>query len=173
MAAKLSQLKLGIVNSLDKYSKKGLIAEHEISEMATRYLDKLLPLGHRVIMPDADSFMKMELEVRDNGSLIIEPVMTQFAVLQLIFQKTRFLFYNHEDHAGLIIPRNLRELRMLVTALCQMENPKDGDKSIHEYNKYTFKEYIKDRWLPTLSYKYEDFASSLIKEDTLEKINKK
>lgn len=173
MAAKLSQLKLGIVNSLDKYSKKGLIAEHEISEMATRYLDKLLPLGHRVIMPDADSFMKMELEVRDNGSLIIEPVMTQFAVLQLIFQKTRFLFYNHEDHASLIFPRNLRELRMLVTALCQMENPKDGDKSIHEYNKYTFKEYIKDQWLPTLSYKYEDFASSLIKEDTLEKINKK
>ena len=54
-----------------------------------------------------------------------------------------------------------------------MENPKDGDKSIHEYNKYTFKEYIKDQWLPTLSYKYEDFASSLIKEDTLEKINKK
>lgn len=173
MAAKLEQLKLGIENSLIGYVENKLIDRQEISEMASRYLDKLLPIGHRVFMPASDSFMKVELQIKDNGKDVIVPAMTQYAVLQLIFQKTRFLFYNHEDHASYIIPRNLRELRMLVTALCQMDDPNDKNRSIHEYNKEVFKEYFKDQWLPTLSERYEDFANSLISENAIEKINKK
>lgn len=172
MAAKLEQLKLGIENNLNDFADKGLIYKREVSEMATRYLDKLLPIGQRVFMPDPDNLMKIDLHIQENGEPKGDPAMTQFVVLQLIFQKTRFLFYNHEDHASLIIPRNLRELRMLVTALFKMRDP-GNDISIHEYNKAVFKEYFIDQWVPTLSNKYESFARSLINENALEKVNKK
>lgn len=70
-------------------------------------------------------------------------------VPQLIFQKTRYLFYNSPTHVSFIVPRNLRDLRQLIKMLWNMpdyhENINDNLIIIKDgaYNQVVFKEYLK------------------------------
>lgn len=70
-------------------------------------------------------------------------------VPQLIFQKTRYLFYNSPSHVSFIVPRNLRDLRQLIKMLWNMPDyqEKIDDnlviKKAGSYNQVIFKEYLK------------------------------
>lgn len=180
IAAKYEQLFNSIcLNLSDSYKPVDYRVSHkDIAMMAERYLNKAIPLTNRFPMPETESYMDSTMIILDKDGKPIydtnEPVVTK--VPSLIFEKTRFLFYNSTGMPSRVIPRNLRDLRMLVTMLVNME-PIEGENSIEiEYirgrNKHQFKDYFFTEWLGAIDPDYRNFAASLLDEENIAKINK-
>lgn len=172
LGAKLNQLKLGISSSYTKLRDEDLLDKYEIDEMAIRYLDKFVPIPNRIFMPEPENIINTALSVELSDGKRQHFPSVAFAVTSLIYQKTRYLFYNHDGVASMIIPRNLREIRMLVTSLIKRQNPSSEDSGIHKDNKAFFKNYFRTQWIPTLDGDYQDFARGLMEETDITKINK-
>ncbi|MDE6811075.1 MAG: hypothetical protein K2J15_01860, partial [Muribaculaceae bacterium] len=79
---------------------------------AIRYLDKLVASGERVHTPQAYNLCNRELRIYEEGRIVPNPggeTIVKDVVVSLIFQKTRFLFYNNKGGVSPILPNNLRE----------------------------------------------------------------
>lgn len=121
-----------------------------VDEMVDRYLGKFIPLGQRIYLADAEVLFERKLEIRNEDGTVVRTFdSVREAVPTLIFQKTRYLFYNSSVSTSPIVPRNLRELRMLIYMLWKMGNYwDDGGKadSMGAYNKTLFKKYFFESW---------------------------
>ena len=172
IAAKYEQLFNSICLDLsDTYKALDYRVSHkDIAEMSERYLNKLLPLNQRFNMPETESYVDSTLIIlNQDGTPVYEnEESVQLRVPSMIFEKTRFLFYNFPGMPSRIIPRNLRDLRMLVTMLTIM---KPADEA-HEQNKRLFKEYFFKEWMAAIDPDFRNFARILLQEENLAKINK-
>lgn len=153
MALKLDQLsqlkKQQFFKDYGILLEKSEISRDIINEMTERYISKLIPNSQRIFLPDPESFLTSPLKiVLEDGTILKYPSVRQ-AVTELIFSKTRYLFYNTPGITSFIVPRNLRELRQLTGMLAIMtdykEVVKNGD-SINLYNKTLFKRYFFGNW---------------------------
>lgn len=174
IAAKYSQLSDSICLYLTKYFKDipHRVTKRDVAEMAERYITKLLPLTQRCNMPMVESYLYSKLEIVEadgNGSVRDMGRIVDY-VPSLIFEKTRFLFYNKSDIPSLVIPRNLRDLRMLIGLLYPME-PFSDDKD-HGVNQRVFKAYLYDEWSGIIEPEYQFFRKSLLEEEDPAKINR-
>lgn len=173
IAAKYRQLFDSICLDLTNHY-KGIeyrVSHKDIAEMSERYLNKILPLDQRFNMPTVDSYLDYKLQLFDESGTRInenEDITVQDKVPALIFEKTRYLFYNSFGMPSLIIPRNLRDLRMLVKLLVKMN---DFDEN-HIENQKAFKNYFYEEWLGIIEPEYRRFARQLIEEENLAKINR-
>ena len=70
-------------------------------------------------MPDIDDILEKTLTIKTKNKTMECPSVRQM-VPQLIFQKTRYLFYNSPSHVSFIVPRNLRDLRQFIKMLWNM-----------------------------------------------------
>lgn len=124
--------------------------EIEIAERSERYLAKLLPAHQRIYMPEPATFMGAELEIKNAeewGYAMVEGIKIEQVIPELIFIKTRYLFYNSKKHVSYIVPRNLRDLRQLLKLLVQMPSYSNEDETIrHTYNKKQFLQYLLNDW---------------------------
>jgi hypothetical protein len=148
MALKLDQFEMVKRLSLAKEYKVLLdkvIHMSDLDEMMERYLTKFLPHNQRIYMPDSEYYMNSKLKITKNAEPNSYPSIKQ-AVPQLIFQKTRYLFYNSPQHVSYIVPRNLRELRQLISLLYEMDDYGVNDDGMPKYNKTLFKKYLFDNW---------------------------
>lgn len=123
MSVKLSQL-IDVVSNY--YSKKitGLNAT-EADKMATNYVNKLIPQGFRVTMPKVYDICHTGLDIYESRQEGLEPKTfhsVKEAVVNLIFNKTRYLFYNSKGAVSPIVPNNLRSLRHLIGMLYDMKD---------------------------------------------------
>ena len=147
-----------------------------IKDMADRYIVKLLPLESRVYMPEMEVFFDDPLQIYNEGT-IIEYGDVKTTVTQLIFIKCRYLFYNTRGTTSAIVPRNLRELRMLVSMLVRMPDyctyADDGSVVCAEVNKEVFKNYFFNDWLNKLNDSLKGIAVDLINENEPTRFNKK
>lgn len=170
LAAKFEQLEDGILLHMQENTGKcNVYSQQDLKKIATSFLDKFLPINQRIFMPDMDKFFGNDIMIiTKDGEKNLGKV--EYAVTSLIFEKTRFLFYNYEEEPSLIIPRNLRQLRMLVTALCRMDYP--ATTEIHNLNKNIFKNYFKTQWLQILDSDDQSFALELLEEENTGRINK-
>ena len=125
------------------------------SGMASKYIDKLIPEKNRIFLPSLDVWADSVLEVykkTENGEKwnICDGCHKQqtlkYYVISLIFQKTRYLFYHTDGKVSPIVPRNLRDLRHLISTLCAMTDYTVQSKN--EVNKDIFKEYFLKIWAP-------------------------
>lgn len=147
------------------------VTHKDISVMAERYLNKMFPLDQRFDMPAVESYLDSELIIVDeNGNITNadEKASVAVKVPSLIFEKTRYLFYNSADMPSLVIPRNLRDLRMLVSMLYRM---KPFEKNASE-NQKLFKSYFFQEWTGIIAPEYRAFARALISEENPAKINR-
>ena len=128
LSAKEEQLKTLIELSLrEQYHGMVDSMRDSFPVMAERYLTKFLPQSHRVYMVSPDIFLTSELRLMsEEGNLIREFQTGAGGVLSLIFQKTRYLFYNIDGTFSYVIPRNLRNLMMLVEMLNAMPDFNDN-----------------------------------------------
>lgn len=174
MALKLDQLEIIKKNEYAELFKLNG-NEEMIGNMVERYLAKLFPQNQRVYMPDIDDILEKQLTISDKDNKMEYPSVRQI-VPQLIFQKTRYLFYNSPTHVSFIVPRNLRDLRQLIKMLWNMpdyhENINDNLILIKDgaYNQVVFKEYLKNTWIKNnLSISGQKFAHHLLSmtENTL------
>lgn len=99
--------------------------EGQPAEMAERYLTKLFPHSQRVYMPDIEDLLNRKLVITSHMKTCEFPSVQQ-CVPELIFQKTRYLFYNSPVHASYIVPRNLRDLRQIIKLLWNMDDYKES-----------------------------------------------
>ncbi len=155
VAVHLNQLTL--IEKQEYYSQYKTLLENNqihpvrIDKMTEKFLDKFLPQAHRIIMPDGAYYLGSPMEIKDGDKTDTYASVRQ-GICEMIFVKTRYLFYNSNDTASRIIPRNLRDLRHLIGLLYNMANydkKKAHDQAIDAsgiYNKALFKEYLFGRW---------------------------
>lgn len=164
-AVKLDQLSLTKRLKLQKEYEGLLRAEKDkdmlvIDEMVEAYLTKLIPHQTRVYMPDGIAYFNRSVIVQGPKTRIAYASVRQM-IPELIFKKTRYLFYNTLDRTSYIVPDNLRELRLLVSLLENMEdyypevnlqNEQPAElitryKESNQYNKLAFRKYLYENWV--------------------------
>lgn len=182
MAVKLDQLKdvlkiqyITQFNNDDICHNKSIVRfdENTIEEMAERYIQKLIPLNHRIYLPEMESEMERYLLINneefpnDEKSNIEKKsqhdnLKIRHKILAMIFEKTRFLFYNTKGLVSYIIPRNLRELRHLVELLEEM--PVNDENEIgNSFNKTQFQKYFLETWISNnLSFEKKELFNEII-----------
>lgn len=151
LSLKLSQLTLlkkqQFIEEYNNANKKGMVSLSTIEDMAENYMTKFLPYHHRIYMPNGDVYGNMDMAFMDNPD---EKDMVSLFIPKLIFQKTRYLFYNSSVQTNYIVPTNLRELCQLALLLHGMQsynNNDDGNNENNEYNKIQFRKYFTETWL--------------------------
>lgn len=181
MAVKLDQLtdvvRLKLTEEYKDLLTRGQMSDDTIVEMADRYIKKLLPLENRVYMPTFDLYIERPLRIECEGEDPDEYKSVKMAIPALIFQKCRYLFYNTRGVTSLIVPRNLRDLRLLVSMLYRMpdytgEVNDEINRRADENNKNVFKKYFFNDWLNTLGNTSKLIAQKLIAVSEPTQMNK-
>lgn len=158
---KYDQLLAAVTASMKRPFDDCDINAEEIRDMANRYIDKFVPASRRVHMPVAYDLCGRTLRIYgSDGRLSLygrESVMD--SVVNLIFTKTRFLFYNSRGSVSPIVPNNLRELFQLLGMLWNMSDlpPYKGSqerRKVLEANKHIFKIYFFNYWTQCLAPEY-------------------
>lgn len=176
MALKMDQLETikqnEFANLFEKEKEEG-----QFAEMAERYLTKLFPHSQRVYMPDIEDLLNRKLVITSHMKTCEFPSVQQ-CVPELIFQKTRYLFYNSPVHASYIVPRNLRDLRQIIKLLWNMDDYKESMSKNFcilkegKYNQEVFKKYLAEVWINNnIAIENQNFARQIIATEELMQLN--
>ncbi|MGN0220770.1 MAG: hypothetical protein ACI4BA_01415 [Prevotella sp.] len=144
LAAKLDQL--ATIKNLHYSEKYRYLIDSKridydtVEEMTGQYLVKFAPEDQRVYMPAADFYMESGIEIE--GDNVCGTCVKQ-AIPELIFSRTRYLFYNSKHEASCIVPRNLRKMCQLAAMVWPLARYRDGDGL---ENKRIFKNYLFLTW---------------------------
>lgn len=159
-----------ISNYLQKKAAAGIVLGAET--MATMYVTKLMPVGNRIVMPKVYDICNKSLDIyeshKDSRPKHYNSI--KEAVTQLIYIKSRYLFYNSKGGVSPIVPNNLRSLRHLLGMLTEMDDFIDNSHS--ENNKHAFKAYFFQTWIHQLKREDQKFANLLVATDDATIINK-
>lgn len=149
-------------------------------EVAYKYVEKLIPLQNRVEMPHVYDLCDRKLEIyRNRGDekpIVIYPTIKE-GVVNEIFIKTRYLFYNYQDGVSQIVPRNLRMLRQLLGMLNGMDvYHKDSEDPVEreagQQNKLMFQSFFFTNWTRQLSKVHRGFVKTLMNLQDVSQVNK-
>lgn len=145
LAAKLDQL--ATIMNLHYSEKYSYLIDNEqigfdtVEEMTGQYLVKFAPEDQRVYMPSTDFYMESGIEIENDN---VGGTCVKQAIPELIFSRTRYLFYNSKHEASYIVPRNLRKMCQLAALVWSMEKYHDGDGM---ENKRIFRNYLFQTWM--------------------------
>jgi len=126
---------------------KGLLKEDAISDMASKYMIKLIPQAHHFPLKSIKEIVNEKVKIIDitqNKEIDFKEENLKEILTSLIFAKTRYLMYHPEFGHSPIIPSTLRECRQLIELLYRM--PNYDEKADGIYNKNRFKEYFFNDW---------------------------
>ena len=170
ISLKVDQLIEVINNYLDKQTAPDV--SMDTPNMAAKYLTKLIPMENRIIMPKVYDLCDNHLQIykRDDTEHPIEYNSVKEAVVRLIYNKTRYLFYNSKGGVSMIVPNNLRSLRHLIGMLLDMPAFQGNDRSMA--NKHAFKAYFYQTWVHQLNKKNQLFAQRLTSGSEANDVNK-
>lgn len=192
-ATNVEQLTMVIRHSMEK-ELYGRIVESEKSgcqEMAAKYVTKLLPTSQRINLVHITDLYDRQLVIEGNGEDNdidnTKKYKVKDIISQLIYAKTRYLFYNNESETSPIVPRNLRSFRHLMKLLTdmpdfnnvqiRMEISEPSEKQLKKYNeglgnKAIFKDYFYQVWVTNnLSKRDAEFAKALVEYTDVSGIN--
>ena len=149
-------------------------------EVAYKYVEKLIPLQYRVDMPHVYDLCNRKLDIyehRGDESPIAHYNTIKEGVVNEIFRKTRYLFYNYHDGVSQIVPRNLRMLRQLLGLLIKMDiyHKDSGDlreREKSQQNKVMFQSYFFTNWTRQLNRQNRDFVKTIMDVQDISQINK-
>lgn len=165
VAVKVEQLIEVVATALMKEVKDSKIAWEQCLIMAQKYVTKLLPREQRVVMPDSLDICERRIQIAVIGDNATETekklndLTVKERVVQLIFQKTGYVFYNTQ-HPSPIVPKNLRSLRHLIGTLEAMPDCKNADGD-NEMGREMFKDYFFNTWAKQLRPDDYSFARQL------------
>lgn len=121
----------------------------QIDDMVARYLMKLLPLSHRLILPSYSEIPDIELILQGETTYDKE-LSIRDRVLKLIYDKTHMMFYNIYAQDSLIVPYNLREflnLLSLLDGLPSLHSLPDDEREVKKkINRNIFRQYFVESW---------------------------
>lgn len=168
ICVKLPQLSDAIAGTFNQET-KGDLSDEEIHAMTRKYISKLLPVSNRIEMPKAHDFMDAEIEIYRDGEMIEKKENFKLGILELIFNRTRYLFYHPAGAISPIVPNNLRDLFNLMSLLSEMP-PVDDSRSEEgvaelQVNKRRFKHYFYSIWKNRFAPNIRKALDSLINFD--------
>ncbi len=140
--------------------------------MAVKYVNKIMPAGNRVNMPELEDYCDSALEYINASDKHNIYHSVKEAITRTIFWKTGYLFYNSKGHSSWIIPRNLRSLRQLLHLLFTMPDREKNDKNKHHANQHLFKNYFYHVWTQQLDDSYRDKIKWILYNDNNLTFNK-
>ena len=189
-ATNVEQLTMVIRHSMEKdlYAKIIDGEDPESQVMAAKYVTKLLPTSHRInLVHLTDLYDRALLLLDERGKEEGRWGKVKDAISQLIYTKTRYLFYNNESETSPIVPKNLRSFRHLMHLLTSMPNfnnvqlrlnietpAKEQIEDFHKglENKTIFKNYFYQDWIAhNLNKADADFATTLVEYTDIAGIN--
>ncbi len=168
LSLKLKQLEdIKYLELREFYKDEKSFSNEDLRDMVDKYVVKLIPRSHRILMPQHDNYHGKALEVEyynlyehdAEGNKKVKTLKfssVRQAVPQLIFWKTRYLFYNSIVRESYIVPENLRELRQLIKLMVTLpdyriievdENKNEIIKETNAINKVIFKNYFFETWV--------------------------
>ncbi len=150
--------------------------EEKRSEMSSKYVQKLIPISNRVQMVDIWAISEREFVI-DRNVVQTKPERIKDGIVRMIFEKTRYLFYNTKGEVSPIIPHELRSFRQLLGLLSRMDNidKYSTDPVViakNEDNKQQFKSYFYTEWIRILSKDDRAFAQELAELEDIKSFNK-
>ncbi len=168
MAVKVDQLTTAIRSAIRRdIPAIKIVSDAQIADMAHKYISKLIPENNRVVMPSPDDIVEKIVILKDRNNELypnINNLPAKEIIVRLIFNKTRFLFYNSRSNSP-IVPLNLRSIRHLISILVGMSEIYEGEDSRNEeklaHNKNVFKNYFYQSWVGNLSKEDKEFALQL------------
>jgi hypothetical protein len=145
--------------------------------MSSKYVQKLIPIANRVQMVDIWSISEREFVI-DRDGVTTKPERIKDGIVRMIFEKTRYLFYNTKGEVSPIIPHELRSFRQLLGMLSRMTTYDKYSKNWRiraksENNKQQFKSYFYTEWIRVLDEKDRGFAEELAGLEDIKSYNKK
>ena len=150
---------------------KDIIPDSTITEMAVRYVTKLLPTPHRVVMPKGEGIVELPVIIEDNKSNEPPFESVKDAIVKLIYRKTRYIFVNGRNVSP-IVPTNLRSLRFLINLLWELPDAKRENNADNVENKQIFKNYFYNTWIGLLDSNDAKFAQEIIYNPDITTLNK-
>ena len=146
-------------------------------EMAQKYATKLIPMEYRIMMPKPYDFCDRPFRyvIKDGEECKDGEDERNFAsvkesIVKLIYDKTRFLFYNNKGSVSPIVPNNLRSLRHLLGMLISMPDFYSNEKTRN--NKEDFKSYFYQVWTRQLTKEDRKKIMTLVEVVDTTNINK-
>ena len=167
LAVKEDQLHQAVSRALKKSSDPSDDLKASADIMAEKYLAKFIPVNARINMPSIFELTGRYLRIGQteyDGHTIMD------TILELVFQRTRYLFYNSMGVVSPLIPTNLRGFLQLLALLGEMHNldayedDKENPQFKHklEENKHQFKNYFFNEWRRKLGKEYQKDLQELI-----------
>ena len=171
MSTKLEQLQKVVADGLAAQVKN--MNSFPLQTMAMRYIIKVMPIGRQIHMPKVYSLCDEPLilcKSRNEGDDRLEFPSVKDAVVRMIFNKTRFLFYNSRGSVSMIIPNNLRSFRHLVGMLTSQ--PEFISREDSRGNMEHFIHYFYQTWTEQFDDEKRSFVESLIMVQDIISLNK-
>ena len=171
MAIKAEQIE-EVVQSYLRENTSKIIVRGTITDMANRYVTKLLPQGNRVWMPKGESVVERKVQLYNGEKLEDEYTSVKDAVVKLIYRKTRYVFVNGRNLSP-IVPTNLRSIRHLMGLLWEMSDiSRDEITPANTTNKVLFKNYFYYTWADLLRDDDQRFIKEFVANEDLTSLNK-
>lgn len=142
--------------------------------IAAKYVNKLIPLHFRVEMPKILDLCDMPLRILEKDGSDVAGVdqnsSVKHTIVDLIFKKTRYLFYNSVQNVSLIVPDDLRSLRHLLGMLLSRDDYEKNTKNEEKIrknreNKRIFQSYLYHTWTQQLNKRDQAFVQRLVSND--------
>lgn len=193
LATNVEQLTMVVQESMDKqfHGEHRDTAENtnrEVSrQMAVKYITKLLPTSQRINLVHLADLYNHSLVLVNDNEVLREWSTVKEAITQLIYAKTRYLFYNNESETSPIVPVDLRSFRHLMRFLWEMPefqnvHTRDDIYTLTDYdraeyikglaNKSAFKNYFYQEWTKNLSENDARWVRELVDYSDVSGINK-
>lgn len=176
MALKIEQLETVIERHYTMhYSKlldRGVMQDSDISDMANKYIVKLIPQSHRLVLKRVEDLLGEDFVLQDYSGVEVRKGKEHLEqlVVSMIFEKTRYLFYNSPKKSCPIIPRNLREIRHFINFLYKMETYSEDE--VGSYNKKLFKDYFLKVWINNVQIADQPKIQTLFANSDAKSLNK-
>ncbi|MBQ9630184.1 MAG: hypothetical protein IJR49_01170, partial [Treponema sp.] len=170
LAIKTEQMVEVVQSYLRDKMNKDIIKPETITDMAERYVTKMLPLNNRVIMPNGKGVVELPLVIKEGEYEEPYPTVKE-AVVRLIYRKTRYIFVNGRNVSP-IVPVNLRSLRFLINLLWELPDAKRENNADNVENKQIFKNYFYNTWIGLLDSNDAKFAQEIINNPDITTLNK-
>lgn len=173
VSVKVEQLIDVIATAHHKEVKGSGISWAQCKQMAQKYSEKLLPREQRIALPIVNDFCERELKIESadgEQEIIKHKFSVKEKVVQMIFQKTGYVFYNTQ-YLSPIIPTNLRNLRHLIGLLYTLPDARNEEWKDNEIGREAFKDYFFNTWTLRLNEKDRVFAHQLASYDDLPTMN--
>lgn len=165
VAAKVDQLRMAVEQSYverfrDYRRELQKPTQEEIEAMSNLYLEKLIPLGRRLAMPDF-SWVEISKTTHLEWGGEAKGNLEEF-ILKIVKEKTKLYFRPQKDKIHPIVPRTLREIHNFLK---WMENNPEANGLLQ------FKQYLFSEWIPRNFQRQEEQILQKIHEASVEDKN--